>query len=147
MRRSQARNLQRFVAPTGSRQSGDMLIPARPQNGLECRLQPARLSTNPQSRGAANLLSAFRPRPVTNRRSSPLEKSSSPCELALQEKDYASQVFLQWFVSEQVEEEKNAAEILEQLKLIGDKPGMIIFPADNSANATSNSPSPPGLGG
>jgi ferritin len=41
--------------------------------------------------------------------------------LALEQKDYASQILLQWFVEEQVEEEKNAAEILETLKRIGDK--------------------------
>jgi len=39
-------------------------------------------------------------------------------ETALAEKDYAAQVMLQWFISEQVEEEKNAAAIVEQLKLI-----------------------------
>ena len=41
--------------------------------------------------------------------------------LAVQEKDYASQVFLQWFVDEQVEEEKSATEIVEMLKMVGDK--------------------------
>jgi ferritin len=41
--------------------------------------------------------------------------------LALEENDYASQVFLQWFVNEQVEEEANATEILEQLKMLGGK--------------------------
>ena len=39
-------------------------------------------------------------------------------ELALKEKDYAAQVMLQWFIAEQVEEEKNAAEIVANLKLI-----------------------------
>ncbi|MBE0680358.1 MAG: ferritin [Anaerolineales bacterium] len=39
-------------------------------------------------------------------------------ETALKEKDYAAQVMLQWFISEQVEEEKNAAEIVANLKLI-----------------------------
>jgi ferritin len=39
-------------------------------------------------------------------------------ELALQEKDYPSQVMLQWFINEQVEEEKNAADIVQQLELI-----------------------------
>ena len=39
-------------------------------------------------------------------------------ELALAEKDYPSQVMLQWFISEQVEEEKNAAEIVASLKMI-----------------------------
>ena len=42
-------------------------------------------------------------------------------ELALKEKDYASQIFLQWFINEQVEEEANATEIVAQLKMIGDK--------------------------
>ncbi len=39
-------------------------------------------------------------------------------ELALKEKDYPTQVMLQWFISEQVEEEKNAADIVQQLGLI-----------------------------
>jgi ferritin len=34
--------------------------------------------------------------------------------------DYASQAFLQWFVSEQVEEEKTASGIVETLRMIGD---------------------------
>jgi ferritin len=42
-------------------------------------------------------------------------------ELALKEKDYAAQVMLQWFISEQVEEEKNAAEIVANLKLIDER--------------------------
>lgn len=42
-------------------------------------------------------------------------------ELALNESDYPAQVMLQWFISEQVEEEKMAVEIVEQLKLIGDQ--------------------------
>lgn len=41
-------------------------------------------------------------------------------ELALKEKDYPTQVMLQWFVNEQVEEEKTASDLIEQLKLIGD---------------------------
>jgi ferritin len=41
--------------------------------------------------------------------------------LAVQEQDYASQVFLQWFVAEQVEEEASATQIVETLKMIGDK--------------------------
>jgi ferritin len=38
--------------------------------------------------------------------------------LATKEKDYASQVMLHWFINEQVEEEMNAAAIIEQLKRI-----------------------------
>jgi ferritin len=40
-------------------------------------------------------------------------------ELALKEGDYPTQVLLHWFIQEQVEEEKNAAQIIEQLKMIG----------------------------
>jgi ferritin len=41
--------------------------------------------------------------------------------LAVEEKDYASQSMLQWFVDEQVEEERNATSILETLKMVGEK--------------------------
>ncbi|MGI8909133.1 MAG: ferritin [Rubrobacteraceae bacterium] len=41
--------------------------------------------------------------------------------LAVAENDYASQTFLQWFVTEQVEEEKNAGDVVETLKMVGDK--------------------------
>jgi ferritin len=41
---------------------------------------------------------------------------------AVEEKDFASQGILQWFVDEQVEEEKTAGEILETVKMIGDHP-------------------------
>ena len=42
-------------------------------------------------------------------------------DLAMQEKDYPAHVMLQWFVSEQVEEEKNAGEIVASLKLIEER--------------------------
>ena len=42
-------------------------------------------------------------------------------ELALKEKDYPAQVMLQWFISEQVEEEKNAGELVADLKLIEER--------------------------
>jgi ferritin len=48
-------------------------------------------------------------------------------EMALQKKDYPSQVFLQWFISEQVEEEKNVTQIVENLKVLADKPHSIIY--------------------
>ncbi len=40
--------------------------------------------------------------------------------LAIAEKDHASQIFLQWFVSEQVEEEASASGVVNRLKLAGD---------------------------
>lgn len=42
-------------------------------------------------------------------------------DIAMEEKDHASRSMLNWFVDEQVEEEANASEIVEKLKLIGDK--------------------------
>jgi len=42
-------------------------------------------------------------------------------EMALQEKEYPAQVMLQWFISEQVEEEKNAAELVAKLRLIEER--------------------------
>ena len=44
-------------------------------------------------------------------------------ELALAEHDHASNIFLQWFVSEQVEEEESVTGVLEQLKLMGEAKG------------------------
>jgi ferritin len=42
-------------------------------------------------------------------------------ELALEEKDYAAQVLLHWYIDEQVEEESTAAQILETLKMAGEQ--------------------------
>ncbi len=43
--------------------------------------------------------------------------------LAREENDYATEAALQWFVTEQVEEEASAVAVVEQLKLAGDKGG------------------------
>jgi len=48
-------------------------------------------------------------------------------ELAGKENDYATQAELQWFITEQVEEEKNATTILEQLKMIGDNRSALLM--------------------
>jgi ferritin len=48
--------------------------------------------------------------------------------MAAAENDYASLGILQWFVNEQVEEEKTAGDILDMLKVVGDKgQGLIIL--------------------
>jgi ferritin len=39
---------------------------------------------------------------------------------AAQENDYATQVFLQWFINEQVEEEASATEMVDRLSMAGD---------------------------
>ena len=43
--------------------------------------------------------------------------------LAIKEKDHATNSFLQWFVNEQVEEESSADEIVQQLKMMEKAPG------------------------
>ncbi len=48
-------------------------------------------------------------------------------ELAIAGKDHATQIFLQWYVTEQVEEESNDNEIIAQLKIIKDDPQGIIL--------------------
>jgi len=43
--------------------------------------------------------------------------------LSIEEKDHATQIFLQWFVSEQVEEEASASGVVQKLKLAGGPDG------------------------
>ena len=47
--------------------------------------------------------------------------------MAVQHGDYATQVFLQWFVTEQVEEERTAAEIVQTLKTLGGEPASLLI--------------------
>ena len=52
-------------------------------------------------------------------------------DLAISEKDHASQNFLQWFVAEQVEEEATAGEIVDKLQLIKqDTSGLFLLDAE-----------------
>jgi ferritin len=51
--------------------------------------------------------------------------------LSLAEKDYATHNFLQWYVNEQIEEEKTARVLNDKLELIGDdKSGLYLFDRD-----------------
>jgi len=52
-------------------------------------------------------------------------------DLASEEKDHATQNFLQWFVKEQVEEEDHSREILDKARLIGNNgPGLFVLDRD-----------------
>ena len=54
----------------------------------------------------------------------------------LKEKDYTTHNFLQWYVAEQIEEERVARQMLDKLNLIGnDKGGMYLFDRDLEALA------------
>ena len=61
-------------------------------------------------------------------------------ETTLKERDYTTHNFLQWYVSEQIEEEALARQIVDKLKLIGDdKGGLYFFDRDlGSLAATAN---------
>ncbi|MBU2018411.1 MAG: ferritin [Bacteroidetes bacterium] len=62
-------------------------------------------------------------------------------DICLQEKDYSTHNFVQWYVSEQLEEEALARTILDKLKLIGgDKGGMYMFDRDLENSAIGASP-------
>lgn len=59
-------------------------------------------------------------------------------DVCLKEKDYTTHNFLQWYVSEQIEEENVARTLLDKLNLIGnDKGGMYLFDRDLSSMASS----------
>jgi ferritin len=48
--------------------------------------------------------------------------------LAVDERDFASTVFLDWFVQEQVEEEKTSGLLAEQFRMVGeDRPGLLML--------------------
>jgi ferritin len=47
--------------------------------------------------------------------------------LAQKEQDFATQALVQWFVTEQVEEEQQASSILEQVKMIGTNSSAVFF--------------------
>lgn len=62
-------------------------------------------------------------------------------DVCLQEKDYTTHNFVQWYVSEQLEEEASARSILDKLKLIGgDKGGMYMFDRDLEQATVLNTP-------
>ncbi len=48
-------------------------------------------------------------------------------EQALKETDYPAQIFLQWFITEQVEEEANATAIIERIKMVEEKPSSLLW--------------------
>lgn len=59
-------------------------------------------------------------------------------ELAIAEKDHATQIFLQWYVTEQVEEEENDNDIIAQLKLIKESPqGLMMLDRDLAGRMTT----------
>ena len=61
-------------------------------------------------------------------------------DLAEKEKDHASKTFLEWYVTEQVEEEKNDTEIIQVLKMIGDNTAALYLYDKELSTRTVNVP-------
>jgi ferritin len=55
------------------------------------------------------------------------QKINDLIDLALAERDHATNARLQWFITEQVEEEANVLSILQQVRLIGDSPNALLM--------------------
>lgn len=67
------------------------------------------------------------------------EEINNLVEITLKEKDYTTHNFLQWYVSEQIEEEALARQIVDKLKLIGsDKSGLYFFDRDLESMAAKS---------
>jgi ferritin len=53
-------------------------------------------------------------------------------ELAFEVKDHAARILIEWFVTEQIEEEASASEILEKIRILGKEPGPALLAMDSS---------------
>jgi ferritin len=75
------------------------------------------------------------------------ESINNLVDICLQEKDYTTHNFIQWYVSEQLEEEALARTVLDKIKLIGgDKGGMYMFDRDLENSAIAAAPTNGGAG-
>ena len=64
------------------------------------------------------------------------ESINEVVHICLQEKDYTTHNFMQWYVSEQIEEESLARTIMDKLTMIGnDKGGLYLFDRDMEMEA------------
>ncbi|MCP4569337.1 MAG: ferritin [FCB group bacterium] len=63
-------------------------------------------------------------------------------DLAMAEKDHMAVTFLQWFVTEQVEEEANVKEIVDKMKMVGDN-GVARFMLDGELSQRAPVPAEP----
>jgi ferritin len=64
-------------------------------------------------------------------------------DIAIQERDHASHFFLQWFVTEQVEEEVVLEEVLAKIKLAGNQTGSLYMFDKELGQRVFTAPAPP----
>lgn len=62
-----------------------------------------------------------------NHEQSITESINKLADLAAREGDHATTILLQWFITEQVEEEATVSEIVDRIKLAGDSAGGLFF--------------------
>lgn len=62
-----------------------------------------------------------------NHERSVTERINNLATLAQEEKDHATYIFLQWFISEQVEEEDTFGDVVNKLRLVGDGGGLFML--------------------
>jgi ferritin len=75
--------------------------------------------------GFASLLDAFEQALQAERNvSAAIDRLSA---MAVAQGDFAAQAFLQWFVTEQVEEEKQADDVVQTLRAVGDNPATLFI--------------------
>jgi ferritin len=55
------------------------------------------------------------------------ESINNLASLAIKESDHATNILLQWFITEQVEEESTASDVVERLKMLGDFKGGLLM--------------------
>ncbi|MEM5947634.1 ferritin [Spirochaetia bacterium 38H-sp] len=65
--------------------------------------------------------------------------------IAREENDYATEIFLQWFVTEQIEEEANAEDILNKISLLANSP-QALYLLDKELGARGSLPLASGQG-
>lgn len=56
-------------------------------------------------------------------------------DLAVEERNHAVGIFLQWFISEQVEEEDSVSDVVGKLKMVGDGGGLFMLDRDLGTRA------------
>ena len=60
--------------------------------------------------------------------------------------DHAARIFLEWYVSEQVEEEANASDLIQKYSMAGDNPNALLMLDEQLAARTFIAPVVPGVG-
>ncbi|MCF7974212.1 MAG: ferritin [Phycisphaerae bacterium] len=65
-------------------------------------------------------------------------------DTAIEQKDHATNMFMQWFVTEQVEEEKNVEEVIRQLSLAQESKGALFLLDKEMATRTFTPPAAQG---